>query len=164
MIGADEAAESSEILIEHAGIPFEQWLDVHCEYALLLAKREYQEEAFAVLGLTEESKIFGQDDLCVQRIHICALACAMACNDEEKATVGLRWFVKNYGHASDVWRVYNLFSLVYPKAPNWYNAGPAQKYWMRTVKGHDYALMSDKQRKEFNFSVQEKLGYWKPPL
>lgn len=138
---------------------FSSWIDVFLELAFTYAHRGDAAASYATLTKAAEANVFYHSAQYLFRIHVCWFTCALQLADEERLCVEARWFVKTSAYATDAFRLFALLNRAYAGAPNWYNSGPVQKFFLRTIKQADYALLTEQQRAKYNFTDQERLSY-----
>jgi len=144
---------------DYRNIPFTAWLDIFLELAFVHAAHNNSEACYAVLTTTSEANIFHHTPEYIFRVHVCWFACALQLADDERLCHEARWFVKTFNYATDAFRLYAALNRIYTGDASWYNSGPLQKFFLRTIKALDYALLNETQRPRWKFSEQEKQSY-----
>ncbi|KAL1393903.1 hypothetical protein HDK64DRAFT_196036 [Phyllosticta capitalensis] len=140
-------------------ISFDEWLDIFCQYALLLAKQGISGRCWSVLEGAVAANVFHHDPDREYRIHITWIACALLLRDEEHLCNACRYLVKRHPYANDAYRIFGIVNRVYIGHRTWYNAGPSQKFILRLIKAMDFALLDEDSRKKYKFGDQERSGY-----
>ncbi|KAJ8608958.1 hypothetical protein MRB53_039397 [Persea americana] len=143
------------------GITFDSWRDVFCELGLCYAMDHDRQAAYEVLTAASDANVFYHDEAAMTHIQVCIIAAALQLSDEERLCNTARWFMRQYPHATDTYRLFAAVMLLYDGEPNWYNSGPTQKFVMRQIKALDFALLDEEGRKLFKFSDQERRTYTK---
>ncbi|KAL2356117.1 transcription factor tfiiic complex subunit sfc4, partial [Cryomyces antarcticus] len=156
---SNELDMSNAIPKEFRDIPFDEWLDIFCEYAVRLAKRDEQESAYEILQAAVDANVFCQHDERIKLIQLTWLACALHFNDENVLCTISRWFIRRYPYASSTYQLYAAMGRLHAGAPNWYNSGPSQKFILRQVKALDYAILDPQRRRSYAFVDQERSSY-----
>lgn len=134
----------------YRNVPFTVWLDIFCEYALLLAKGGEKDECYAVLQTATEANIWYHFEQHMLHINVTWIACALLLSDENKLLSIARQCIKpsqeNDNHESFTTSSYLLYALLARLCPldahdlSWYNSGPNQKFLLREVKNMDLTL------------------------
>lgn len=136
---------------EFCDIQFPTWLDLFCSYAIQLAHEGSRDQAFSVLEDGFACNVFYHSQVANYQLHTTILACALLLDDEERLTTASRWFMNIFPTSSASYQMFAGVHRLYSGMPNWFNAGPTQKYLMRAVKSFDYYVLPPEKRKEWNF-------------
>lgn len=147
----------SNVPTEYRGIPFDGWLDVFLEYALVSAKMgpDYKTQSYTTLNAAIDCVVwFHQSDSMVQ-IYVCYFTCALALNDAPTmVNLAARWFMRQYQFCTDTYRLFSALNLVYKypveiggkdtqlQLATW-RLGPSQKFIFRQLKAVDGLLPED---------------------
>ncbi|XP_014554952.1 hypothetical protein COCVIDRAFT_17396 [Bipolaris victoriae FI3] len=139
------------------GIHFDKWCDAFGRYAILLAGEGDEEQCFATLDIALQANIFHRSQIYHRQLQICRLTCALAADNSPQASIAARWLLKEYPFGTDLFRLYSSVNRLC-SFPEGFATGPAYKVLMRYIKTVDYALLTPKQRIEFNFSTKTTKG------
>ncbi|EKG10678.1 Tetratricopeptide-like helical [Macrophomina phaseolina MS6] len=151
--GAEQAPE------DFHDIAFEEWLDIFCRYALLLAKHSKNSRCWTVIQSAAHANIFHHDSQREHHIYVCWLACALILRDEEHLCNACRYLIKQHPYSNDAYRLFGILNRLYPGHRSWYNGGPSQKFVLRLIKAMDFAILDKKARLLYKFGDQERSGY-----
>ncbi|KAL1615193.1 transcription factor TFIIIC subunit tfc4 [Neofusicoccum ribis] len=163
--GASEGDPSTHIDVgeqapeDFHDIPFDEWLDIFCRYALLLAKHGVNGRCWIVIQAAAGANIFHHDSQREHHIHVCWLACALILRDEEHLCNACRYLIKQHPYSNDAYRLFGLMNRLYSGHRSWYNGGPSQKFVLRLIKAMDFALLDKEARLMYKFGDQERSGY-----
>ncbi|KAL9065908.1 MAG: hypothetical protein Q9157_007316 [Trypethelium eluteriae] len=150
----------SEILPEnYCGISWDAWLELFCQYALQLAKLQDAEACYSALTATVDSVVFQKNDDYMRIAQVCWLACGLILEDEQTICNVTRWFIKNAPYTNEAISLFAIANRLLRCEPNWYKSGPSQKFFLRQVKGMDFALLDPKTRDLYSFTDAEKRTY-----
>jgi len=167
--GEGQDLDATPVLIrhEHRGIPFNEWLDIFLEYALNLALAHQAQEAYEVLTAAKDSVVFKNKENAFL-IHVAHastsrpppsfrrpprlwffshgllttyrnLACAVISGDEEQCISAARFFMREYMHCTDSYRIMAALCRVCQAPASWYSSGPVQKFILRQIRMLDKA-------------------------
>lgn len=145
--------------LDYRNILFTSWFEVFLELAFVYARRDNLEACYSVLTTASEANVFHHDTDRLFRIHVCWFASALLLSDEERLCNEARWFIKSTNYATDTFRLFAALNRCHAGPTSWYNSGPLQKFFLRTIKALDYALLGDTQRPRYKWSEQEKQAY-----
>ncbi|KAI5239687.1 TPR-like protein [Aureobasidium subglaciale] len=140
-------------------IKFTEWLDIFCEYALLLAKAADREKCYEILTNTHFATVFYHNLAHKSRIHATWMACALLLNDEQKVCEVGRFFITEWPHSGAAYQLFAAVNRLFAGYSNWFNSGPTQKFILRQVKALDYALLDPESRAAYAFTGQERSSY-----
>ncbi|KAF2201890.1 TPR-like protein [Delitschia confertaspora ATCC 74209] len=144
-----------EVPEDFHNIPFDKWLDIFCQYAVLSARQGNAEQCFATLDRVYEANVFYHSQEYLHRSYLCRLACGIMLDDSRQVSVTVRWLMKQYPFASDIFRLYNHANRLCSIGSD-YNTQTVQKTLLRLIKAMDHALLTPQQRRDFKFSLREK--------
>jgi general transcription factor 3C polypeptide 3 (transcription factor C subunit 4) len=144
------------------GIPFENWLDILCQYAIYSARQGNGEQCFTTLNTVCKASPFAYQKSSLQRQYLCRLACGILLNDSKQVSDSIRWIMKRHPFASDIYRLYNHANSLCAISAN-FNTQVMQKTLLRFIKAMDHALLSPEHRKDFKFSMRER-STWQTKL
>ena len=186
-LGITETLAQDLSLVEDASfreISFDQWLNIVCEYAYLLAQRGDNNGCWRAIMKACEFSPFYQDRARSHEIYLCMVGkltiifrnyvnkitfsdnclfevCAVKLGDEDQLQNAARWFVKTYGYSANVYSFYTIAHHAYngirPRIA--YNSGPSQKFMLRQLKSIDWAVMPPETREASYFADLEKKLY-----
>ncbi|KAL9085982.1 MAG: hypothetical protein Q9165_007344 [Trypethelium subeluteriae] len=157
---SNQSINITEILPDdYCGISWDAWLELFCQYALQLAKLQDVEACYSALTATIDSTVFQKNDEYMRIVHVCWLACGLILEDEQTVCNVTRWFIKNAPYTNEAISLYAIANQLLRCEPNWYNSGPSQKFFLRQVKGMDFALLDPKTRDLYSFTDAEKRTY-----
>lgn len=138
----------------------EDWVDVFCRYALMLAQNNKSELCWQVFYAISESPLLNRDITLEHITHNCWIACALRLGNEDQLQNSLRWYIRKYTYTPGA---YNLYTVVHGASGcrllSQYNGGAAQKFILRQIKAIDYAVLTPQQRKLYRFSDLEISGW-----
>ncbi|KEQ69563.1 TPR-like protein [Aureobasidium namibiae CBS 147.97] len=140
-------------------IKFTEWLDMFCEYALLLAKSGDREKCYEVLTSAWSCTVFYHSLTHKTQIHAMWMACALLLNDEQKVCEVGRFFIIEWPHSGAAYQIFAAVNRLFAGYSNWFNSGPTQKFILRQVKALDYALLDPESRAAYAFTGQERSSY-----
>lgn len=132
------------------GVHFDEWAEVFCRYALLLAREGAEDRCFNVLDVALQSNIFYTTQKYTRDVELCRMACALAVDDSRQASAAVRYFLKIYPFGTEIFRLYSVVNRLC-SIHQGYATGAAQKVVLRWIKTIDYALLSPDNRKWYNF-------------
>ncbi|KAK8186307.1 hypothetical protein BC567DRAFT_259576 [Phyllosticta citribraziliensis] len=155
----DQQPDPETIPGDFHDIPFDAWLDIFCQHALLLAKKGINGRCWSVLEGAALANVFHHDPEREYKIHITWMACALLLRDEEHLCNACRYLIKRHPYANDAYRLFGIINRLYTGHRTWYNAGPSQKFILRLIKAMDFALLDEASRKKYKFGDQERSGY-----
>ncbi|MCJ1306435.1 transcription factor TFIIIC subunit tfc4 [Agyrium rufum] len=135
-----EGFDQSRIPNEYADVTFEEWLDIFCEYALLLAKDGDANLAYEALSVAADANVFYHSPSLLFRIHVCWAVCALVLSDAETLCNEARFFMKDYQFTTDAYRFYYALNRLCDAPVSGFNSGPSQKFLLRQIKAMDYSL------------------------
>ncbi|KAJ5746656.1 hypothetical protein N7520_011838 [Penicillium odoratum] len=145
-LGDDHPDEplSDKIPDEYYGIPFDEWLDLFLQYALILTENGESYEAYEALYSASIASIWFHSKPKSRLIHVCWFTCALRANDEEALAHEARWFIKEYQFVTDTYRLFSMLSHITtdPRKPHFHNS-PNMKFMLRQVKAMDFTLPDD---------------------
>ncbi|KAF3480705.1 uncharacterized protein GIQ15_06052 [Arthroderma uncinatum] len=129
---------------DYHGIPFDAWLDIFLEFALVLSGQGQGGEAYDALGAAADASIWYHSKPSTCQIHVCWFACALRLKDEEGLSNIARWFMKEYQFVTDVYRLFVILSRVCGNPQrSLFHSSPSMKFMLRQVKAIDYSLPPD---------------------
>jgi general transcription factor 3C polypeptide 3 (transcription factor C subunit 4) len=147
----------STVPTDYRGIPFEDWLDVFLEHALVLAKmgQDYKVQSYTTINAAIDCVVWFHQPESMVQIYVCYFTCALALEDAPTMTnLAARWFMRQYQFCTDTYRLFSALNLVY-KYPveqggketqlqyaTW-RLGPSQKFVFRQLKAVDGLLPED---------------------
>jgi general transcription factor 3C polypeptide 3 (transcription factor C subunit 4) len=140
-------------------IKFTEWLDMFCEYGLLLAKAADREKCYEVLTSAWSCTVFYHSLASKTQIHATWMACALLLNDEQKVCEVGRFFIIEWPHSGAAYQIFAAVNRLFAGYSNWFNSGPTQKFILRQVKALDYALLDPESRALYAFTGQERSSY-----
>lgn len=147
-----ELKEKPDIVPEEFyGIHFDQWEEVFARYALLLARRGDRSRCFSVIDVALQSNIFHKSKAYECDFEICRLACGLAVDDSWQTSAAVRYLLKEFPYSTDNIRLYSAANRLCPTTDG-YASGPSMKVFMRYIKTMDFALVTSKERKAFDFN------------
>ncbi|KAH0298971.1 TPR-like protein, partial [Aureobasidium melanogenum] len=156
----DEGAIPDESIPDNFhDIKFTEWLDMFCEYALLLAKAADREKCYEVLTTAFSCTVFYHSLAHKTQIHATWMACALLLNDEQKVCEVGRFFIIEWPHSGAAYQLFAAVNRLFAGYSNWFNSGPTQKFILRQVKALDYALLDPESRALYAFTGQERSSY-----
>ncbi|KAK8221940.1 transcription factor TFIIIC subunit tfc4 [Zalaria obscura] len=151
--------QDGDIPDDFHGIKFSEWLDIFCEYALLLARHGETEKCYTIAQAAYFANVFYHSKTASKQIHSVWLACALILNDEDKLCAVSRWFVSQWPHSSGPYQLFAAVNRIFPGPTNWFNAGPTQKFILRNVKALDFALLDPSARDRYTFTATERSSW-----
>ncbi|OJJ47824.1 hypothetical protein ASPZODRAFT_131413 [Penicilliopsis zonata CBS 506.65] len=138
---SDEPLAAAAIPTDYHGIPFDEWLDIFLQYALLVAGQQESEEAYDTLAAASDSSIWYHSKRSTRLIHVCWFTCALRVQDEETLAHEARWFMKEYQFVTDTYRLFAMLSrLCGDPHRSLLHSSPNMKFMLRQVKAVDAAL------------------------
>jgi general transcription factor 3C polypeptide 3 (transcription factor C subunit 4) len=141
-------------------IKFTEWLDIFCEYALLIAKSTAdREKCYEILTSAWSCTVFYHNLQHKTQIHATWMACALLLNDEQKVCEVGRFFITEWPHSGAAYQLFAGVNRLFAGYSNWFNSGPTQKFILRQVKALDYALLDPESRAIYAFTGQERSSY-----
>jgi general transcription factor 3C polypeptide 3 (transcription factor C subunit 4) len=140
-------------------IKFTDWLDMFCEYGLLLAKSGDREKCYEVLTSAWSCTVFYHSLTHKTQIHATWMASALLLNDEQKVCEVGRFFIIEWPHSGAAYQIFAAVNRLFAGYSNWFNSGPTQKFILRQVKALDYALLDPESRAAYAFTGQERSSY-----
>jgi general transcription factor 3C polypeptide 3 (transcription factor C subunit 4) len=147
----------STVPTDYRGIPFEEWLDVFLEHALVLAKmgQDYKVQSYTTINAAIDCVVWFHEPESMVQIYVCYFTCALALNDAPTmANLAARWFMRQYQFCTDTYRLFSALNLVYNypveiggkdaqlQYATW-RLGPSQKFVFRQLKAVDGLLPED---------------------
>jgi general transcription factor 3C polypeptide 3 (transcription factor C subunit 4) len=150
--------KSDEFCHDFHGVDFEDWLGVIVQHALLLAKTGESAACFGTLKGACRANIFLHFKERLYRIYTCWLACAIQCDDSHQTVHAVRWFMKHYPYASDIYRLYSMANRMLGEG-SWYSTAMNQKAILRYIKAADYQQMTPEQRDWFKYNDTMRANY-----
>ncbi|KAF2087223.1 hypothetical protein K490DRAFT_42833 [Saccharata proteae CBS 121410] len=148
-------ARGEKVPDEFHGIPFDEWVDIFSQYALLLARRANNARCWNVIQGALAANVFYHHSKRENRLHVCWLACALLLRDDEQLCSACRYFMKERPYTNDVYRLYALLNRYVIGNGTTFREGPSQKFALRIIKAMDFALLSAEQRKKYKFADGE---------
>lgn len=157
-------------------ISFDDWLDILCNYALLLAKQGNKKKCFWTLDKVAESNVYLYRKYSMYRIEICRLgqsnsriylgmlvltgnvACGLALDDPEQVCYAVKYLIKEYPFCSDLFRLYSFANRLCSESIG-YNTAGGQKTFLRYIKAMDFALLSPKDREWWRFNTNDRSNW-----
>ncbi|KAJ5106297.1 hypothetical protein N7456_002972 [Penicillium angulare] len=139
--GRSDEPMSDSIPNEYYGIPFDEWLDMFLQYALLVTDQGEIEEAYEALDSASVANIWIHSKPKSRLIHVCWFTCALRAHDEEALAHEARWFIKEYQFVTDTYRLFSMLSHLSadPLKPFFYTS-PNMKFMLRQIKAMDFTL------------------------
>lgn len=132
---------SDTIPTDYHGIPFDEWLDIFLEYALLTTDQGDPEEAYDALDGAATASIWFHSKTRSRLIHTCWFTCALRAQDEEALAGEARWFIKEYQFVTDTYRLFAMLSnLAGDKHKSLFHSSPNMKFMLRQIKAMDFTL------------------------
>ncbi|KAI5300898.1 transcription factor TFIIIC subunit tfc4, partial [Ascosphaera atra] len=147
-LGIAVDTDASSIPKDYHGIPFEEWLDVFLEYALVLSGQEHAQrqadEIYDTLATAADASVWYHDRKATRQIHVCWFTCALRMKDEETLSTIARWFMKEYQFTTDTYRLFATLSRTCgdPRR-SLFHSSPSMKFMLRQIKAIDYTLPND---------------------
>ncbi|KAL1842140.1 hypothetical protein VTK73DRAFT_3194 [Phialemonium thermophilum] len=139
--GQEHAPPPVIVRHEHRGIPFDEWLDLFLDYALRLAREGQVREAYEICMSAKDSVVFKSKENSFL-IHLAHATCAVIAGDEEQCVSVARYFMREYMHCTDSYRIVAALCRVCQTPVSWYSSGPAQKFILRQIRHMDKATLS----------------------
>jgi general transcription factor 3C polypeptide 3 (transcription factor C subunit 4) len=159
IMDVDEEVVDENIPDNFHDIKFTEWLDIFCEYGLLLAKCGNREKCYEILGSAVSCTVFYHNQGFKTQAHAAWLACALLLNDEQKVCEVSRYFISEWPHSGAAYQMFAAVNRLFSGYSNWFNSGPTQKFILRQVKALDYALLDPESRAHYAFTGQERSSY-----
>ncbi|KAK2853309.1 hypothetical protein FQN49_005200 [Arthroderma sp. PD_2] len=126
---------------DYHGIPFDSWLDIFLEFALVLSGQGQGDEAYDTLGAAADASIWYHSKPSTCQIHVCWFTCALRLKDEEGLSNIARWFMKEYQFVTDAYRLFVILGRVCGNPQrSLFHSSPSMKFMLRQVKAIDYSL------------------------
>ncbi|EEP81788.1 conserved hypothetical protein [Uncinocarpus reesii 1704] len=127
---------------DYHGIPFNDWLDLFLEYALVLAGQGHAQEAYDSLTAAADANVWYHSKSSSRQIYVCWFACGIRLQDEEILANIARWFMKEYQFVTDAYRLFATLSrLCGDPRKSLFHSSPSMKFILRQVKAIDYSLV-----------------------
>lgn len=148
---------------DFCSVPFDDWLDVYLEYAIMLAEDGKRQESYSVLDIAGACNVFYCNKSYMYLITLAGGVCALLVEDDEKVSTVARYFMTTYQFTTDTYRLYSAFFRICPR-PNlgWFNSGVLQKFIMRQLKAVDFCLARPNDRARPMFD--ERSGFFNKDL
>ncbi|KAJ5758196.1 uncharacterized protein N7511_006890 [Penicillium nucicola] len=141
--GAQEPLQGA-IPTDYHGIPFDEWLDIFLQYALLTAEQGEPEEAYEALDSAALASIWLHSKPKSRLIHVCWFTCALRVGDEDTLANEARWFIKEYQFVTDTYRLFSMLShLCGNPHRSLFHSSPNMKFMLRQIKAMDFTLPRD---------------------
>ena len=153
------ALEHDVVPNDFHGIPFERWLDMLCQFAMIFARNRNAAQCFTTLNTILECNIFAFQESAIQRSQLCRLACAIMLNDSKQVSHSVRWLLKRHPFCTDLYRLYNHANRLCTVGTD-YSTSVMQKNMLRFIKAMDYTLMTPQQRIKMKFSSRNENITW----
>ncbi|OQD84276.1 hypothetical protein PENANT_c013G01216 [Penicillium antarcticum] len=129
---------------DYHGIPFDEWLDIFLQYALLTAEQGEPEESYEALDSASLASIWLHSKPKSRLIHVCWFTCALRVGDEDTLANEARWFIKEYQFVTDTYRLFSMLShLCGDPHRSLFHSSPNMKFMLRQIKAMDFTLPSD---------------------
>lgn len=144
---------------EFWGVHFDKWIDAFGRYAILLARDGDDERCFSTLDIAIQSNIVWRSKPYYHNLQLCRLICALAVDDSNQASSAVRWLLKENPFGTDLFRLFSCVNRL-TSFPEGYSTGPSHKILMRYIKTMDFALLTDQERRWYNFrtNTADKAG------
>ncbi|KAJ5086044.1 hypothetical protein N7532_010815 [Penicillium argentinense] len=143
---ADESL-SDAIPSDYHGIPFDEWLDIFLEYALLSTEQGEAEEAYEALDGAANASVWFHSKINSRLIHVCWFTCALRAQDEEALASEARWFLKEYQFVTDTYRLFGILSnLAGDPQKSLFHSSPNMKFMLRQIKAMDFTLPDESNK------------------
>ncbi|KXG53519.1 Tetratricopeptide-like helical [Penicillium griseofulvum] len=132
---------------DYHGIPFDEWLDIFLQYALLVAEQGEPEEAYETLDSAALASIWLHSKPKSRLIHVCWFTCALHARDEETLANEARWFIKEYQFVTDTYRLFSMLGhLCGDPHRSLFHSSGNMKFMLRQVKAIDFTVPQDTPR------------------
>ncbi|KAJ6037291.1 Tetratricopeptide-like helical [Penicillium herquei] len=129
---------------EYYGIPFDEWLDMFLQYALVITEEGEPEEAYEALDSAAVANIWIHQKRKLRMIHVCWFTCALRARDEEALIQEARWFIKEYQFVTDTYRLFSMLSYLSGDTHKpLFHASPSMKFMLRQIKAMDFTIPDD---------------------
>ncbi|KAF3028568.1 transcription factor TFIIIC subunit tfc4 [Penicillium rubens] len=132
---------------DYHGIPFDEWLDIFLQYALLVVEQGEPEEAYETLDSAAVASIWLHSKPKSRLIHVCWFTCALRARDEETLANEARWFIKEYQFVTDTYRLFStLGHLCGDPHRSLFHSSGNMKFMLRQIKAIDFTMPQDTPR------------------
>ncbi|CRL23323.1 Tetratricopeptide-like helical [Penicillium camemberti] len=132
---------------DYHGIPFDEWLDIFLQYALLVAEQGELEEAYETLDSAAIASIWLHSKPKSRLIHVCWFTCALRARDEETLANEARWFIKEYQFVTDTYRLFSMLGhLCGDPHRSLFHSSGNMKFMLRQIKAIDFTMPQDTPR------------------
>ncbi|KAJ5466320.1 hypothetical protein N7530_010107 [Penicillium desertorum] len=132
---------------DYHGIPFDEWLDIFLQYALLVAEQGEPEEAYETLDSAAVASIWLHSKPKSRLIHVCWFTCALRARDEETLANEARWFIKEYQFVTDTYRLFSMLGhLCGDPHRSLFHSSGNMKFMLRQIKAIDFTMPQDTPR------------------
>ncbi|KAJ5893348.1 hypothetical protein N7495_005039 [Penicillium taxi] len=139
---------------EYRSIPFDEWLDIFLQYALLSTDQGDHMEAYEVLNSAAACNVWHHNKAKSRLIHICWFTCALRIKDEETLSHEARWFIKEYQFVTDTYRLFAMLSrLCGDPHKSLFHSSPNMKFMLRQIKAMDFTLTDTKKPEMIRHSI-----------
>ncbi|KAL1602857.1 transcription factor TFIIIC subunit tfc4 [Paraconiothyrium brasiliense] len=145
------------------GVHFDQWTEVFCRYALLLAREGAEDRCFNVLDVALQSNVFYKSQKYTCNIELCRLSCALAVDDSVQVSASIRYLLKTYPFGTEIFRLYSAANRLC-SVNDGYATGAATRVVLRWIKTIDYALLDPENRKWYNFTGSDRTQWMQQTL
>ncbi|KAJ5543507.1 Tetratricopeptide-like helical [Penicillium sp. DV-2018c] len=126
---------------DYHGIPFDEWLDIFLQYALIVAEQGEIEEAYETLDSAAVASIWLHSKPKSRLIHVCWFTCALRAQDEETLANEARWFIKEYQFVTDTYRLFSMLShLCGDPHRSLFHSSGNMKFMLRQIKAIDFTM------------------------
>ncbi|GAM87484.1 hypothetical protein ANO11243_055090 [Dothideomycetidae sp. 11243] len=161
--GQAESIASPSLSSATASIPedfcdvgFHVWVDLFCSYSLQVAREGDRDSAYTYLDAALNSNVFHHSRTASFQLQMTYLACALIFNDEERLTTVSRMVTSADPSSPIAYQIFAVVHRLYAGPPSWFNAGPTQKYLLRSIKAFDWNVLPPEQRDTWNFTRAER--------
>ncbi|KAJ6190862.1 hypothetical protein N7519_000883 [Penicillium mononematosum] len=142
--GVAEEPLQGAIPTDYHGIPFDEWLDIFLQYALLVAEQGEPEEAYETLDSAAVASIWLHSKPKSRLIHVCWFTCALRARDEETLANEARWFIKEYQFVTDTYRLFSMLGhLCGDPHRSLFHSSGNMKFMLRQIKAIDFTMPQD---------------------
>ncbi|CAP93667.1 Pc16g09970 [Penicillium rubens Wisconsin 54-1255] len=132
---------------DYHGIPFDEWLDIFLQYALLVVEQGEPEEAYETLDSAAVASIWLHSKPKSRLIHVCWFTCALRARDEETLANEARWFIKEYQFVTDTYRLFSMLGhLCGDPHRSLFHSSGNMKFMLRQIKAIDFTMPQDTPR------------------
>ncbi|KAJ5788676.1 Tetratricopeptide-like helical [Penicillium paradoxum] len=132
---------------DYHGIPFDEWLDIFLQYALLVTEQGEAEEAYETLDSAALASVWLHSKPKSRMIHVCWFTCALRARDEETLAHIARWFIKEYQFVTDTYRLFSMLShLCGDPHRSLFHSSGNMKFMLRQIKAMDFTMPHDTPR------------------